>query len=1093
MKKIPFIVITLTLLISPLFTSDAHAAITTWEVYTYGTGEALGHIFQAIANITGSNDFVTLIKIAGIIAVLGAALYGALLDERGVKILATFFALYLLLFSVKTKVAIVDYVDPGADKVINGIPIGLAVPAHLISKIGDTLTELAEETFISVDAGYDGVKYGGNGLVGGIATMNQALAVTFRLYDSPNLRADVDQFIRDCTFQDLFTGYMSWNEIMESDDLLSEIFDTDSGNITYYHDPEDSSTTVTAQCRDVGPILKSRIQAHTNDALEKLKEEIYGDLPVDIRDKIQGAYGYYLDLSWTAKRIIEQNLLMNQLPQSAVNFAQATGSDEALLAYNLAVAQEEYRHKAEVEGFYSRKLYPVIRMVFEAICYGIWPFVFIIWLTPFGGTRALKGYFILLLALQLWAPLEAVLTLIMNIYAKHNLTMSVDYLNLLTAPHIHNYTASIFSVAWRMQTFIPIIALALATGSEYALTHMFPRLIPEGPGKDLAQGNIRLGTTSVGSHSVGVLSAMNWNAGNYSWNNLRDNNFDEHNVNRFNRNEDNISLRNVNRDNVTERNVSQGNINRNNTTRDNVNWGNVSRNNITENNVKKFQEDTAPTQRKVVWTPYGPVEETTVTTPDGQVVSQRTRYGKASDPGGWGLGIEAVTGRGPGATNLVAAKEQFGMQQVASMLKTMETQGYNIGTVTKALGQMRAMENIASTDWTGQVGYTGIYMKEIGKDYNELSKMTIRQALTDIAEKGSITPQTQQILHNIAASPIGRAQLAAQGIGDRIIKPEEAKNVSAWLARQSINVRPEDLAGATAQMNVWTDKNGNIHIGFLATRKGKTVAEYDLKSIDVGTRVTDGTFMKTGTQKTIHGWMGRVQDKDQGIDHFFVSADRIQKGNMVTVKGITDQGQEVSLVQNAQTGEVISHHATAGPEGYKGALAMAAAGIEPHEVFTNKVAAARFAHDYASEIRGLYNVQISRADVDRFFAGLGGSLGGGIILSAQGFIDQRWGTDFQTISTRDLAQATTYAISTSKNMPESEKKAALQTVTDRILSLSSRKPRELPEGQKIFPEVKSEPAGKVAGSPISTITTQRDTRTEKVMQELGMLRSEKEK
>ncbi|CAD7776335.1 hypothetical protein DMNBHIDG_01272 [Candidatus Methanoperedenaceae archaeon GB37] len=58
--------------------------------------------------------------------------------------------------------------------------------------------------------------------------------------------------------------------------------------------------------------------------------------------------------------------------------------------------------------------------------------------------------------------------------------------------------------------------------------------------------------------------------------------------------------------------------------------------------------------------------------------------------------------------------------------------------------------------------------------------MTIRQALTDIAEKGSITPETQQILHNIAASPIGRAQLAAQGIGDRMIKPEEARNVPVY-------------------------------------------------------------------------------------------------------------------------------------------------------------------------------------------------------------------------------------------------------------------------------------------------------------------------
>ena len=60
----------------------------------------------------------------------------------------------------------------------------------------------------------------------------------------------------------------------------------------------------------------------------------------------------------------------------------------------------------------------------------------------------------------------------------------------------------------------------------------------------------------------------------------------------------------------------------------------------------------------------------------------------------------------------------------------------------------------------------------------------------------------RQILHNIAASPIGRAQLAAQGIGDRMIKPEEAKNVSAWLARQGIHVKSEDLEGATAQMNV---------------------------------------------------------------------------------------------------------------------------------------------------------------------------------------------------------------------------------------------------------------------------------------------------
>jgi len=305
-----------------------------------------------------------------------------------------------------------------------------------------------------------------------------------------------------------------------------------------------------------------------------------------------------------------------------------------------------------------------------------------------------------------------------------------------------------------------------------------------------------------------------------------------------------------------------------------------------------------------------------------------------------------------------------------------------------------------------------------------------------------------------------------------------------------VDVSAKDLEGATAQMNVWTDKSGNIHMGFLATRKGKTVAEYDLKSMDTGTRVTDGTFMKRGTQKTIHGWMGRVQDKKQGIDYFFVSGDRIQKGDMVTVKGITEGGQEVSLVQNARTGEVISHHASAGPEGYKGALAMAAAGNEPHEVFTNRVASVRFAHDYASELKGHYNVEISRTDVDRFYQGVQGTLGGNIVVaSAKGFLEKRYGTNWQSISTRDLAQATAYAILTNREMGISEKKARMQLLTEKILNINATKPKEIPKGKETFSDATkpAEAVGPSGGPPISTITGKPDAHAEDIMREHEIL------
>ena len=88
----------------------------------------------------------------------------------------------------------------------------------------------------------------------------------------------------------------------------------------------------------------------------------------------------------------------------------------------------------------------------------------------------------------------------------------------------------------------------------------------------------------------------------------------------------------------------------------------------------------------------------------------------------------------------------------------------------------------------------------------------------------------------ISSTPEGRAQLAAQGIGDRMIKPEEAENFSRWLKGQGIYVSSEDLSGATAQMNVWTDRGGNIHMGFLATKHGRTVAEYDTRTRETGER-----------------------------------------------------------------------------------------------------------------------------------------------------------------------------------------------------------------------------------------------------------------
>ncbi|MBN1637242.1 MAG: hypothetical protein JW920_12040, partial [Deltaproteobacteria bacterium] len=201
-------------------------------------------------------------------------------------------------------------------------------------------------------------------------------------------------------------------------------------------------------------------------------------------------------------------------------------------------------------------------------------------------------------------------------------------------------------------------------------------------------------------------------------------------------------------------------------------------------------------------------------------------------------------------------------------------------------GQAEGIGLEASGDRVTVVGDDGAYSTELSKKLNEDAKMGVRRALDDIAQTGRITPETGAVLANIAGHPLGRAQLASQGIGDRIIKPgEEAENFANYLSGYGISVRPEDLAGATARMNMWTDTDGNLHPSLVATNKGVRVAEHN-----TGTKESD-----LNTEQA-----GRITGKEGATaGHYAIHFDP-GTGEIVGIKG------EGGFT--ASTGSVILSH-----------------------------------------------------------------------------------------------------------------------------------------------------------------------------------------
>jgi len=485
----------------------------TLEVYCHGTGDFLGKVFEGVSLLVGASDYMTLIRLAGIIGTLVFSVQMLFLRELSVKWIAGYIGLYMLFFCPQVNIGIVDYLNPANNQVISNVPAGLGYFAHFTSSIGDKLTEMAETAFTLPDD----VTYRGNGMSGGVGFLKRTTEISL---PPTNLKDDIDKFIQNCTFYDVFDGSISNEQLLKSTNLSSLIFGSLQTRFTTYHNPEESTTTVVDTCVNVGSILQARLAAVYPTLSTQLKQIIFANLPVDFDGKLVNTYDYFMNVSRTAQEVVTQNMLANQVVESTKNFAIATGGDAKLLSLALAQAVQEQKAQWYVVGDLAQKTIPVFRAILEGVFYGAFPFIFILMLTPL-MSKVFQGYLTVLFSLQLWFPLEAIVNLFTSIKMKEMLvaagqTNAYGALALDTLsgfPYIYQLTQEMLAAAWAFEIIIPVLAYSLVRGGEYALTHAIGSFTSmsqragSAPAHAAATGNIGLGNVGMGSVNWDNVSA----------------------------------------------------------------------------------------------------------------------------------------------------------------------------------------------------------------------------------------------------------------------------------------------------------------------------------------------------------------------------------------------------------------------------------------------------------------------------------------------------------------------------------------------------------------------------------------------------------
>lgn len=443
-----------------------------YEIITYGGGETLTLLFNGIAAAVGENNYTTLIRIFAMFS-LGWILIESTFKQSFVlnaKWFIGFLLAYNILLVPKVTVHVIDRVRHDQMQAVAYVPWGLAIFASIASQVGDTLTQAAEKTFTLPDD----LKYSQTGTV--MASSLIKSASEFKITD-PDFAKNMREFMQQCVFYDVLLGKYSMQQLYDTQDVW--------GLITANASPARAFSYIDKSGKGMIKTCKDGIAILNQDWKTELEQAslIYGQrfFPDSTKAKAQMlaflpvSYQYLTELSQTAAQLMQQNIMANALQQALIGQAATTDASAAIQSYAVTRANEMKRSTYQITGELAGRWLPIMKNVFEAMFYGSFLFLFLVMLLPVGA-GLLRGYIMSLFWLQSWAPLYAILNLVMTIDAKRHSLAAVSNggLTIATMSGLAQVNSVTAALAGYLSMSIPFIAYGIVKGGASAFTHTLP-------------------------------------------------------------------------------------------------------------------------------------------------------------------------------------------------------------------------------------------------------------------------------------------------------------------------------------------------------------------------------------------------------------------------------------------------------------------------------------------------------------------------------------------------------------------------------------------------------------------------------------------
>ena len=469
-------------------------------VYSYGGGEALFQVLNGVAMIFKHDITKTLFQLMTFFGLSWAAVQGALQNSWMPKLnWVTKYVLITSFFITPTVTLWVSDSVSGYKRSVDDLPIGLVLPASIFSGIGFGITHLFDQAFSKVDNNIPYHKYGQSF---GAALISQAR--NFKIQDA-GFRENMESFIDNCMLHDVMIGRKYSSSDMRDSANLWGLVKRSASNIRRmnYRDVADSGNRKLVSCKVGAGLLDSYWNTDLDKLGKKFGSTIFGKygnsisstspnqtfLGTAFRTNVNVVAAMYGN-SGRATENLKQIMMINALADIPMN-------------YGAVRAKQQQQESWLVSGQLAREILPTLHAIFAALIYASFTLIIGMLVLP-NGFRTLANYLGLLIWIETWPPLFAVLNLLTNISGK-TFGGNFNEMTMNNFSQIVNHNNNISVVASGMMMVLPYLSYNILKGGAGQFVHLASQVMGSSQSAAMAAST----EVTSGNRSLDNVSMLN--------------------------------------------------------------------------------------------------------------------------------------------------------------------------------------------------------------------------------------------------------------------------------------------------------------------------------------------------------------------------------------------------------------------------------------------------------------------------------------------------------------------------------------------------------------------------------------------------------